>query len=124
MANGAATIKTDYKYGFSKPENYVYKSRKGLSKSVVEYISSIKKEPQWMREKRLKALKIFEAKKMPKWGADLSQIDFDNIYYYVRPIDRQTNSWDDLPKEIKDTYDAIGVPEAEKKFFGGVTAQY
>lgn len=124
MTNGAVIPKTDYKYGFSKPENYVYKSKKGLSKSVVEYITGIKKEPEWMREQRFRALEIFEKKKMPNWGADLSGIDFDNIYYYVRPTDKQMNKWEDLPKEIKDTYDAIGVPQAEKKFLGGVTAQY
>src|SRR3989304_9070173 len=98
MANGIAPV--DYKYGFSKPENYVFKSRKGLDKSVVEQISGFKNEPEWMRERRLKALAIFEAKKMPTWGADLSTINFDDIYYYIRPTDRQAKSWKDLPKEI------------------------
>ena len=81
MSNGV--VVQDYKYGFSKPENYVFKSRRGLDKSVVEQISSMKNEPEWMREYRLKALEIFKAKKMPKWGADLSKIDFGNIYYYI-----------------------------------------
>ena len=123
MSDGVITP-VDYKYGFSKPENYVFKSRKGLVKSVVEQISSMKNEPVWMREKRLKALEIFEAKKMPTWGADLSTINFDDIYYYIKPTDSQKRSWDDLPKEIRDTYDAIGIPQAEKKYLAGVTAQY
>lgn len=115
---------TDYKYGFSKPENYVFKSRRGLDKSVVEQISGMKSEPEWMREYRIRALGIFWGKQMPMWGANLSTIDFDNIFYYIKPTDRQKTSWSDLPKDIKDTYDAIGIPEAEKNFLGGVTAQY
>ncbi|OGD89196.1 Fe-S cluster assembly protein SufB [Candidatus Curtissbacteria bacterium RIFCSPHIGHO2_02_FULL_40_17] len=114
----------DYKYGFSKPENYVFKSKRGLSRNVVEQISGMKSEPQWMRELRLKALEIFFSKKMPTWGADLSTINFDNIFYYIKPTTDQKKSWEDLPKEIKDTYDAIGIPEAERKFLAGVTAQY
>ena len=123
MANGSV-LSTDYKYGFSKPENYVFKSRKGLDKSVVEQISSMKSEPEWMRKYRLRALEIFCSKKMPVWGADLSTINFDDIYYYIKPTDKQAKKWRDLPKEILDTYDAIGIPEAEKKYLGGVTAQY
>ncbi|OGD92347.1 Fe-S cluster assembly protein SufB [Candidatus Curtissbacteria bacterium RIFCSPHIGHO2_01_FULL_41_44] len=123
MPNGVI-VPTDYKYGFSKPESYVFKAKKGLSKSVVEQISSMKNEPGWMREQRLKALEIFFSKKMPKWVADLYAINFDDIYYYIKPIDRQAKSWDELPKEIRETYDAIGIPEAEKKFLAGVTAQY
>jgi len=122
MANGIAT--TEYRYGFSKPENYVFKSRRGLDKSVVEQINSMKNEPVWMREFRLKALSIFESKKMPAWGADLSTINFENIFYYIKPTDNQKKNWRDLPKDIKDTYDAIGIPEAERKFLAGVTAQY
>ena len=123
MANGLI-VPNEYKYGFSKPENYVFKSRRGLNKSVVEQISEMKGEPEWMREFRLRALSIFESKKMPTWGADLSTIDFDNIFYYIKPTDSQKKSWNDLPKEIKDTYDAIGIPEAERKLLAGVTAQY
>ena len=87
MANGIAT--TDYRYGFSKPENYVFKAKRGLSSLVVEQISSMKNEPVWMREFRLKALSIFESKKMPTWGADLSTINFENIFYYIKPTDNQ-----------------------------------
>ena len=123
MTNGVI-VPTDYKYGFSKPENYVFKSRRGLDKSVVEQISEMKNEPKWVREARLRALEIFWSKKMPTWGADLSSINFDDIYYYIKPTDSQKKSWDDLPKEIKDTYDAIGIPEAERKLLAGVTAQY
>lgn len=123
MANGLI-IPTDYKYGFSKPENYVFKSRRGLDRSVVEKISSMKNEPEWMREARLRALAIFESKKMPAWGADLSTINFGDIYYYIKPTARQGRSWDELPREIRETYKAIGIPEAERKFLGGVTAQY
>lgn len=115
---------TDYKYGFSKPENYVFKLKRGLDRGVVEEISYMKKEPEWMREKRLLAHDIFWKKTMPTWGADLSTINFDNIFYYIKPTDNQKKSWSDLPKDIKDTYDAIGIPEAEKKFLAGVTAQY
>ena len=122
--NDLPIVPNEYEYGFRKPENYVFKSRRGLSKSVVEQISSMKSEPQWMREQRLRALEIFLSKKMPAWGADLSTIDFDNIFYYIKPTQKQGKTWEELPKEIRETYDAIGIPEAEKKFLGGVTAQY
>ena len=123
MPNGVV-VPNEYQYGFNKPENYVFKAKRGLSKSVVEQISSMKAEPLWMREQRLRALEIFLSKKMPAWGADLSTIDFDNIFYYIKPTQKQGKTWEELPKEIRETYDAIGIPEAEKKFLGGVTAQY
>jgi len=110
----------DYKFGFSMPENNVYKAKKGLNKKIVEDISSLKKEPVWMKEFRLKAYEGFLKRKMPDWGAGLSKINFDDIYYYIKPTEKQVNSWADLPKEIKDTYDRIGVPEAEKNFLSGV----
>ncbi len=114
----------DYKYGFSMPEANVYKSKKGIDESVVKKISAIKKEPGWMTDFRLKAFKEFKRKPMPDWGADLSKINFDDIYYYIKPTEEQKSSWEDLPEEIKTTYDKIGVPEAEKKFLAGVSAQY
>ncbi|MDO8609478.1 MAG: Fe-S cluster assembly protein SufB [bacterium] len=114
----------DYKYGFSKPQNYIFKAKKGLNEEGVRQISAMKKEPLWMTEFRLAAYKIFLQKKMPEWGADLSKIDFNDIYYYIKPTNEHVSSWEDLPKEIKDTYDKIGVPEAEKKFLAGVSAQY
>lgn len=114
----------DYKFGFSMPEKNIFKARKGLDKKIVEAISILKKEPSWMKEFRLKAYTAFTKRKMPDWGADLSKIKFDDIYYYIKPTEKQVNSWKDLPKEIKDTYDRIGVPEAEKNFLSGVSAQY
>ncbi len=112
------------KYGFSKPENYAFKAKKGLSKEIVEMISSFKKEPKWMLDLRLKAYEIFLQKKMPNWGGDLSQIDFNDIFYFIKSTNKVAETWENLPKEIKDTYDRIGVPEAEKKFLAGVSAQY
>lgn len=113
-----------YKYGFRKPENYVFKSEKGLNRGVIEDMCMRKGEPPWMREFRLKALEQFFRKPSPTWGGDLSGLNFDDIYYYLRPIDKKARSWDDLPPEIKDTYDRIGIPEAEKKFLAGVSAQW
>lgn len=114
----------DYKYGFSMPDTSVFQTKRGISPEVVFQISKIKNEPDWMTKKRLKAYEIFLEKKMPPWGADLSKIDFDDIVYFIRATDKQKTSWEDLPAEIKDTYDRIGVPEAEKKFLSGVSAQY
>lgn len=114
----------DYKYGFSMPENYTFKAEKGLNEKIVASISKMKNEPEWMTEFRLKSYKIFLEKKMPTWGGDLSKIKFDDIYYYIKPTQNQVNSWEELPSEIKETYDRIGVPEAEKKFLAGVSAQY
>ena len=113
-----------YKYGFHKPERYVFKSKKGLDKDVVRQISEYKAEPVWMQERRLTAYTIFAKKPMPTWGADLATIDFDDIYYYIKPTQDKASRWEDLPIEIRDTYDKIGIPEAEKKFLAGVSAQY
>ncbi|MBI5621213.1 SufD family Fe-S cluster assembly protein, partial [Candidatus Gottesmanbacteria bacterium] len=113
-----------YKYGFHKPENYVFKSKKGLDQEVVENISARKHEPQWMQRFRLQALSQYYHKSLPTWGGDLTGIDFDNIYYYISPTDKKASRWEDLPDEIRDTYDRIGIPEAEKKFLSGVSAQY
>ncbi len=124
QANPLGIDLDQYKWGFRMPENYVFKSRKGLSREVVEEISYLKGEPDWMRAFRLHSLEVFLKKPMPTWGPDLSSIDFDDIYYYIKPTDRQARSWDDLPKEIKDTYERLGIPEAERKFLAGVGAQY
>jgi Fe-S cluster assembly protein SufB len=122
---GKQTLEIDYsKYDFKDPELYVYKSKPGLSEKVVEEISSIKNEPDWLRKFRLKALKIFYEKPMPLWGADLSRVDFDRIHYYIKPSDRAARSWDDVPEYIKKTFDRLGIPEAERKFLAGVGAQY
>ena len=114
----------NYKFGFHDDIKPVYKSPRGLSREIVEEISRQKDEPQWMLDFRLEALDQFERKPMPTWGADLSRIDFDNIYYYIRPQDRQARSWDDVPDDIKATFDKLGIPEAERKFLAGVGAQY
>src|SRR5881227_1652761 len=113
-----------YSPGFHMAENYAFKSERGLSRKVVEQISEMKGEPDWMRKFRLKSLDLFEKRPMPTWGADLSGIDFDNIYYYIKPVQEQGKTWEDIPTEIKDTFDRLGIPQAERKFLAGVTAQY
>lgn len=123
MPNGIIIPQT-YQYGFHDEELHVHKVPKGLSKRVVEMISSFKNEPLWMRSFRLHALETFLAKPMPNWGADLSGINFDAMTYYLKPTDRSVRSWDEVPDAIKKTFDRIGVPEAEKKFLAGVGAQY
>jgi Fe-S cluster assembly protein SufB len=119
-----ASIKTDYKYGFRDPENYTFKSGRGLTSEIVETISEYKSEPDWMRQFRLRALEHFRVRPLPTWGGDLSGIDFDSIYYYIKPTEKQAESWEDLPPDIKQTWDRLGIPEAEKKFLAGVGAQY
>ena len=120
-----AGIKDDYKYGFhDSEENYAFKSGKGLTREIVCQISEMKNEPLWMREIRLKALEVFRSKPTPVWGGDLSQLNFDDIYYYMKAADRQGKTWDDVPAEIKNTFDKLGIPEAERKFLAGVGAQY
>ena len=117
-------VNTDYQYGFSDPEDYVFKSGRGLTQDVVRKISSMKDEPEWMLKFRLKSLEFFNRRPMPSWGADLSAIDFGNIFYYVKPSEHAGRSWDDVPEGIKNTFDRLGIPEAEKKFLAGVGAQY
>ncbi len=120
-------INADYKekFGFSDSEaGYAYKAPKGLSREIVESISEYKDEPQWMREFRLKALETFEAKPTPQWGADLDQIDFDDIHYFVRASEKNSRDWSEVPEDIKNTFDRLGIPEAERKFLAGVGAQY
>lgn len=117
-------LPTEYAYGFHDAHKPAYSVAPGLSPDVVEEISHIKNESEWMRKFRLDALKIFEAKPIPEWGADLSGIDFSKIIYYIRPWDKKARSWDDVPPEIKRTFERIGVPEAERKFFAGAAAQY
>ncbi|HLO02050.1 MAG TPA: Fe-S cluster assembly protein SufB, partial [Symbiobacteriaceae bacterium] len=124
MANEPLDIVGEYKYGFHDPENYVFKSEKGLTREIVESISRFKNEPQWMLDIRLKALEVFESKPMPQWGTDLSEIDFNNIRYFVRASDKAERSWDEVPEDIKNTFDKLGIPEAERKFLAGVSAQY
>ena len=114
-----------YRFGWADTDLAGATAPRGLSEEVVRNISAIKNEPEWMLELRLKGLRLFERKPLPTWGADLSDIDFDNIKYYVRPTEKQATSWDELPPEIKRTYDKLGIPEAEKKrLIAGVAAQY
>ncbi|MBL4883084.1 MAG: Fe-S cluster assembly protein SufB [Planctomycetaceae bacterium] len=114
-----------YQYGFhDSTDNYAFTSRKGLDAEMVSQISEMKGEPDWMREFRLRSLEIFDQKPMPNWGGDLSHLDFQDIYYYVKASDHQEKSWDDVPEEIRKTYDRLGIPEAEKKYLSGVKAQY
>jgi Fe-S cluster assembly protein SufB len=115
----------NYKYGWHDESRSVFEPKKGLSAAVVEEISDLKSEPKWMRDLRLKSLKQFEARPMPNWGSDLSGIDFNDIYYFIRSTEKQANTWEDLPAEIKETYDRLGIPEAEKqRLVAGVAAQY
>jgi len=118
-------IAFDYsKYNFRDEVEYRYVTKPGLSEEVVEEISRIKDEPEWMRKFRLEAYRIFREKPLPRWGADLSGIDFDKIRYYMSPTDKKFRSWDDVPEYVKRTFDRLGIPEAERKFLAGVGAQY
>jgi Fe-S cluster assembly protein SufB len=114
-----------YKLGWSDVEDYyVFKPKRGLSESIIREMSWMKGEPQWMTDRRIKALRYFERRPMPSWGGDMSGIDFDNIFYYVKPVDQQVDAWDELPESVKKTYEKLGIPEAERKYLAGVTAQY
>ena len=122
-----AGINADYKekFGFHDPETgYAYKAPKGLSRELIESISEYKNEPQWMRDFRLKALDHFLERPVPQWGANLNQIDFDDIHYFVRASEKAENKWEDVPEDIKNTFDKLGIPEAERMFLAGVGAQY
>ncbi len=124
--NAVEGIGNDYKYGFSDKEDYIFKSGRGLTREIVEKISAMKNEPEWMLKFRLRALDIFNKKPMPTWGncGLLNDIDFENIFYYIKPSQKQEKDWDDVPEGIKNTFDRLGIPEAERKFLAGVTAQY
>ncbi|MEM3252780.1 MAG: Fe-S cluster assembly protein SufB, partial [Thermoplasmata archaeon] len=114
----------EQKYNFVTPQKYEFVTEKGLSKKVVEEISEVKKEPDWMRRLRLKSLEIFLEAPMPNWGPDLRELNFDDITYYLRPESIKTRSWNDVPKDIKDTFEALGVPEMERKYLAGSVAQF
>lgn len=125
MANGVGLpISKTYKYGFRDPEKYVFKAKKGLSSRVVEEISWMKNEPNWMREFRLKSYEVFVNKIVPIWGADLSGVKFDDIYYYIKPTEKKGRSWEEVPDDIKKTFNRLGIPEAERKYLAGVELQY
>jgi Fe-S cluster assembly protein SufB len=116
-------LKSGYKYGWHDAVSYDEKPARGLSHSVIDMISDRKSEPDWMRKFRHRALDYFDRRPMPKWGADLSGIDFDNIYYYIKPM-QQVKAWEDMPANIRETWDKLGIPEAEKNYLGGVSVQY
>jgi Fe-S cluster assembly protein SufB len=121
------SINADYteRFGFHDAENYLYKAPKGINREIVEKISEFKSEPQWMRDLRLKALEHFFAREQPTWGSPLlAEVDYDNIHYFVRASERAERSWDDVPDDVKKTFDRLGIPEAERKFLSGVGAQY
>ncbi|MEC8411654.1 MAG: Fe-S cluster assembly protein SufB, partial [Planctomycetota bacterium] len=121
--NSSDEIGSINKYNFRTETQGVFKAKKGLSADVVHQISDIKGEPDWMREFRLRSLEIFESKPMPAWGGDID-LDFQDIYYYLKPTDHQGKTWEDVPQEIKDTFDKLGIPEAERKYLAGVKAQF
>lgn len=114
----------DYKYGFHDEDVSIFRSGRGLTEEIVRKISEMKDEPQWMLDFRLKSLKQFYKMPMPMWGGDLSELNFDEITYYVKPSERSERSWDEVPEEIKNTFDKLGIPEAEQKYLAGVSAQY
>ena len=113
-----------YKLGWSDEEDYVYKPTKGIDENVIREMSWMKGEPDWMRDFRLKSFQRFGNRPMPWWGGDMSGIDFDDIYYYIKPTESLSDDWDDVPESIKNTYEKLGIPEAERKYLAGVTAQY
>ncbi len=114
----------DYKYGFHDEDVSIFRSERGLTENIVREISKMKEEPEWMLDFRLKALKLFYKMPMPQWGGDLSELNFDDITYYVKPSEHTQRSWDEVPEEIKRTFDKLGIPEAEQKYLAGVSAQY
>lgn len=124
MSKNKIKLQDTYAYGFHDQDVSVYRTRKGLDAQVVETISRIKQEPDWMRELRLKAYDSFVKQKNPDWGPDLSGIDFDEYTYYIKPSEKQGKDWDEVPETIKDTFDRLGIPEAEAKYLAGVSTQY
>src|SRR3954469_1556515 len=123
---GVQGIGSNYqiKYGFHVAEDYFFKSGRGLSHELIDAISSHKDEPDWMRKRRHPALEYFLARSPTRWRSDLTELDCENIFFYIRPTEKQADSWEDLPPDIKDTWDKLGIPEAEKKYLAGVGAQY
>lgn len=114
----------EYRWDFRDPATHVFKTKKGLDEEVVRQISEKKEEPKWMLDFRLRALKHFEERPMPTWGGDISGLNLDEIYFYTKPAEAEGKSWDDVPDTIKETFDKLGIPEAEQKFLAGVGAQY
>lgn len=124
VAKRILDLNTEYQYGFKDEEKYIYKAARGLTEELVREISAYKNEPEWMLDIRLKALNLFHEKPMPNWGPNLKDLDFDSIHYYIKPSEKQGKSWEEVPEHIKDTFEKLGIPEAERKFLAGVSAQY
>ena len=121
---GDSLIRDDYEHGYSfDTDSYEFKSGKGLTEKIIHQLSRMKNEPKWMLETRLRAFGEFQARPNPMWGGDLSPIKFDDISYYLKPTEKVVKSWADVPKDVKETFDRIGVPKAERKFLAGVKAQ-
>jgi Fe-S cluster assembly protein SufB len=120
----AALNLDEYKYGFRDEENYIFKSRKGLDEDIVREISGQKNEPEWMLQARLKALKHAQKRPWPTWGGDLSGLNFDDIYFYIRPSEKTGRTWDEVPENIKNTFERLGIPDQERRILAGVGAQY
>jgi len=117
-------VKGEYEFGFHDDVESYFQTKKGLNHAIIDQISDQKNEPDWMRQFRHEALDIYLAKPMPTWGADLMELDFNDIIYYLRPTEKQGRTWDDVPESIKNTFERLGIPEAERKFLAGVGAQY
>ncbi|MEM9710741.1 MAG: Fe-S cluster assembly protein SufB [Actinomycetota bacterium] len=113
-----------YELGWSDAEEYVYKPKRGLNEDIIREMSWMKGEPDWMLDFRLRSYRLFQRKPMPNWGGDMSEIFFDNIFYYIKPTEGQVDAWEELPESVKQTYEKLGIPEAERKYLAGVTAQY
>jgi Fe-S cluster assembly protein SufB len=114
----------EYKYGFRDEHKAIFQSGKGLTEEIVRTISEMKGEPEWMLKFRLKSLEQFRKMEMPRWGGNMDELDFEDIQYYVKPSEKQGKTWEEVPEEIKATFDKLGIPEAEQKFLAGVSAQY
>ena len=114
----------EYKFGFHDDVEPVLSTGKGLNEDVIRELSAAKGEPEWMLEFRLKSYETFKKMPMQTWGADLSEIDFDDLIYYQKPSDKPARSWDDVPEKIKETFERIGIPEAERAYLAGASAQY
>lgn len=124
MDNNELNLEEEYKYGFKDEDVSIYKTQKGLTEEVVREISRLKNEPEWMLEFRLKAYKHFINSPLPNFGPDLSELDFDSYTYFIRPSDKQSSNWEEVPETIKNTFDKLGIPEAEQKYLAGVSTQY
>ena len=124
MDNNELNLEEEYKYGFKDEDVSIYKTQKGLTEEVVREISRLKNEPEWMLEFRLKCYRHFISTPLPSFGPDLSSLNFNDYTYFIRTSDKKSKSWEEVPETIKDTFDKLGIPEAEQKYLAGVSTQY